>query len=576
MRIDLSTDLEADSEIYQHAHLPVVSSYCRELGLIELINEMVPSKMIVRPGQIIQAMVLDTLSGRSPLYLLEDFMADQDIGLLIGENISPDKFNDTNISRALDAVFEVGTSKILTELGSNAAEKFGLDMGVVSYDTTSTNLWGDYRGCEEERPPEGPVITHGYSKDHRPDLKQFMTELLCVERGVPIFGRTLDGNSSDKTSNNEMLTNISSIMSKNGIQPGSFVYVADSAMVTEKNLATMGENLFISRLPANYGQCSIAIEKAVSADDWLDIGILAETKETKNRPSARYKGSETTVELHGKIYRAIVIHSTAHDSRRQKKIAKSLETSQKKIAKELKGCVNEFACETDALKAIPTFEKASTALHSIKANIIPVNIRKRGRPPKGAPAPTRVLYKIEWEVTENKQEVDRINKEAGCFVLITNAPNTGKMSLPIKDVLKTYKGQYGVESCFAFLKDPLITNDIFLKKPSRIDALGMVLVISLLVWRLMERSMRLHVEETGESMPGLNKQKTQRPTSYMLTIHMNRIMVMCTAKGERLFLRQPKETQMIYLKSLGLDETVFIDPKSRCRPKIPQKRRVQG
>ena len=574
MKIDLSTDLEADSEIYQHAHLPAVAAYCRELGLIDLINEMVPSKMNVRPGQIIQAMVLDTLSGRSPLYLLEDFMADQDIDLLIGENISADKFNDTNIARALDAIFDVGTSKILTELGSNAVDKFELDMGVVSYDTTSTNLWGDYRGCESEQPPEGPVINYGYSKDHRPDLKQFMTELLCVERGVPIFGRTLDGNSSDKNSNNEMLTNISSIMSKNGIQPGAFVYVADSAMVTEKNLAAMGENLFISRLPANYGQCSMAIEKAVSIDDWIDIGVLAETKETKSRPSARYKGIETTVELHGKSYRAIVVHSTAHDSRRQKKIAKSLDASQKKIAKELKGLVNEFACNTDALRAIPSFQKASTALHSIKTNIVPVNIQKRGRPPKDAPTPTRVVYKIEYEVTENKAEVDRINKEAGCFVLITNAPSTGKMSLAIKDVLKTYKGQYGVESCFAFLKDPLITNDIFLKKPSRIDALGMVLVISLLVWRLMERSMRLYVEETGESMPGLNKQKTQRPTSYMLTVHMNSIMVVYSPNGARLFLRQPKETQMIYLNALGLDETVFTNPKCRCRPRIPQKSRV--
>jgi transposase len=35
-----------------------------------------------------------------------------------------------------------------------------------------------------------------------------MTELLCVDRGVPIFGRTLDGNSSDKTSNNQLLSRI--------------------------------------------------------------------------------------------------------------------------------------------------------------------------------------------------------------------------------------------------------------------------------------------------------------------------------------------------------------------------------
>jgi transposase len=218
------------------------------------------------------------------------------------------------------------------------------------------------------------------------------------------------------------------------------------------------------------------------------------------------------VELHGTNYRAIVIHSTAHDSRRQKKIAKSLEASEKKIAKGLKGCISEFACEKDALKAIPTFGKASTNLHAVKANIVPVNVRKRGRPPKDGPAPTKVIYKIEWEVSEKKSEVDRIKNEAGCFVLITNAPSAGEASFSVRDVLKTYKGQYGVENCFAFLKDPLVTNDIFLKKPSRIDALGMVLVISLLVWRLMERSMRVYVEETDQAMPGLNKQKTKRPT----------------------------------------------------------------
>ena len=69
-------------------------------------------------------------------------------------------------------------------------------------------------------------------------------------------------------------------------------------------------------------------------------------------------------------------------------------------------------------------------------------------------------------------------------------------------LLRTYKGQYGVESDFAFLKDPLIVNDVFLKTPSRIDALGMVLIIALMVWRLMERSMRNYVKNTGKLLPG--------------------------------------------------------------------------
>jgi transposase len=57
-------------------------------------------------------------------------------------------------------------------------------------------------------------------------------------------------------------------------------------------------------------------------------------------------------------------------------------------------------------------------------------------------------------------------------------------------VLRTYKGQYGVENDFAFLKDPLVVNDLFLKTPARIDALGMILVLALLIARLMEVRMR--------------------------------------------------------------------------------------
>lgn len=67
-----------------------------------------------------------------------------------------------------------------------------------------------------------------------------MVELLCVDQGVPIFGGTLDGNSSDKTSNHRLLQNVDSLMRKNGLIPGAFIYVSDSSLVTAKNLAVSG------------------------------------------------------------------------------------------------------------------------------------------------------------------------------------------------------------------------------------------------------------------------------------------------------------------------------------------------
>jgi len=72
-------------------------------------------------------------------------------------------------------------------------------------------------------------------------LKQFITELLYVDRCIPIFGRTPESNSSDMTSNHEMLTRISSIMAKHRLGPVTFVYMTDSVLVTENNLQAMDQ-----------------------------------------------------------------------------------------------------------------------------------------------------------------------------------------------------------------------------------------------------------------------------------------------------------------------------------------------
>jgi transposase len=513
-------------------------------------------------------MVLDTLSGRTPLYRVKDFMTGQDRELLLGEAVPVTMFNDTNLARSLDAIFEAGSSKIITELGIRASEIFHLDSTIPSYDTTSTSLWGDYRSCESDKPKPGPVITHGHSKDGQPQLKQFMTELLCVDRGIPIFGKTLDGNSSDKTSNNTILTRISSIMSKHGLGSGAFVYVADSAMVTEKNLEKVGKNLFISRLPATYAECQRAISQAVTAKTWIDIGKLAETTTGSSRPCANYKTFETTVELHNKTYRAVVVHSSSHDKRRQNKLDKTVANSVKSIDSELKKLATVYFCEADAKAAAKHAENLSGKLHTVKASVCAIEVRKPGRPPIDKLTPTNIRYKLSCNIVENPIEIDKERSIAGCFVLLTNVPIKENNAMDGKKLLQTYKGQYCVESDFAFLKDPLIVNDIFLKTPSRIDALAMILIISLMIWRLMERSMRLYVQNTKTMLPGWRDRNTDKPTSFMMATAIVGIMVISIGK-QRKFLREPNDRHLAFLTALGLTSSVFLDPNCKCQVITP-------
>jgi transposase len=59
-------------------------------------------------------------------------------------------------------------------------------------------------------------------------------------------------------------------------------------------------------------------------------------------------------------------------------------------------------------------------------------------------------------------------------VLLTNVPTQGEMAHSAGEVLRAYKEQHGVEQNVAFLKDPVMVNSLFLKKPERIEALGLV------------------------------------------------------------------------------------------------------
>jgi transposase len=139
--------------------------------------------------------------------------------------------------------------------------------------------------------------------------------------------------------------------------------VADSAFVTPANLAESTENRikFLTRLPATYKECARAIETAVCADAWIQIGTLNATDATAKRPAAVYRGYETSVKLHGRTYRALVVHASAHDKRRHKRIDRMLAQKRKELENTCKKInADPFFCEADARKAADQLSKAAT------------------------------------------------------------------------------------------------------------------------------------------------------------------------------------------------------------------------
>jgi transposase len=549
-------------EVYPVYHLPILKAYADQLGLVSLINHYVPTEMEVDAGTVVLALVLDTLSGRSPLYRLEEFFAQQDTALLLGKAVPPQALNDDTAGRVLDRLYDFGTMRLFTACAVRAALRFGLERRYVHFDTTSRSVWGDYEFAETQDLPF--QVTYGYSKDKRPDLKQFVLSTLCVDRAVPIWGKPEDGNASDKSLNTTVLSEIAHLLAQYGVQPGAYIYIADAALVTEDNLAALRDTLFITRLPATYSECGRIIAEAVARNDWEVVGVLAQTPPTKHRPGTCYKVAEASVTLYGKAYRAVVVHSSSQDQRRQQHLEREIRASYATLEASVHAVARqEYFCQADAEAAAAKLRALPSAYHGVDVEVQERPKYGPGRPSSTQPRVVKALrYGLQVTLHERVEVIARKTQEAGCFVLLTNVPTAGEMAHRAGDVLRAYKEQHGIEQNYGFLKDPLIVNSLFLKKPERIEALGLVLLLALLLWRLVERALRVHVETTGKPLIGWDKKATQKPTAFMMMTKFAGVMVLKVG-GQRQLAHPLATVQQQYLLALGIPATYFTVPQRR-------------
>jgi transposase len=337
--------------------------------------------------------------------------------------------------------------------------------------------------------------------------------------------------------------------------------VADAALVTEDNLAALGDTLFITRLPATYSECGRLIAEAVAHHTWEDVGVLAYTKPTKHRAATAYKVYEGEVTLYGTAYRAVVVHSSTQDKRRQQRLVRDIQASYSTIQSAARAAEQHvYFCRADAEAAAAQLRAVHAAYHGMEATVEERPVYGRGRPSAHKPRPiTAMRYSLKTSIHTHTERIARLEEEAGCFVLLTNVPTAGDLAHSARDLLTVYKDQHGTEQNYGFLKDPVIVNSLFLKKPERIEALGLILLLALLLWRLMERTLRRHVDTTRTPLPGWDKKVTERPTAFMMVTKFAGVIVVKLGSHRQL-ARPLSGVQHQYLTALDVPATCFTLP----------------
>lgn len=483
-------------------HLGIVAGICHEIGLVETINEMLPTRSDRRVscGTATLAMILNGLglTGRA-LYLMPEYMENKPVKLLTGEDLEASDFNDDTLGRALDELFQAGITELFAQIAQDAIATYNLDVAFAHTDTSSFSLTGQYESevAQEAEQVRGAVkITHGYSKDHRPDLKQVVVTLVTSQKGrIPLWLEALDGNNSDKHSFKETVDAYCRHLT-DGDEPW---FVMDSAAYTAANIGNWGtEKKWLTRVPETIAEAQTALQSVATSE--------------MIQQANGYAIHPLTSEYGGIRQRWLMVYSGQAEQRELKQLDKRVTRAATKAEKVLKIVQNQaFACEKDARQAIATVVK-KLKWHTVTATYHPIKkYPQPGRPPKGAQRQI-VGWQVKATCQVDKQRLEEAQQWLGRFLLATNELDQDR--LPDATMLASYKAQgTTVERGFRFLKDPLFFADsLFLKSPARIMAMIMIMGLCLLIYALAEWRIRQQLHERDETIPDQRGQPTQTPT----------------------------------------------------------------
>jgi hypothetical protein len=159
------------------------------LGLRESVNRHVGEVAADHDaGLVVLLLCLNRLLAPRPLVHVEAWLARTALPDRLG--LRAGAFNDDRLARALD-LLAPHLEAIWEDLVEAAVVGFRVDLSQYCYDITSVAFTGAYEQAD--------LVRYGYSRDHRPDLKQVELGLdVTAPDGVPVAYAVLAGNTADR------------------------------------------------------------------------------------------------------------------------------------------------------------------------------------------------------------------------------------------------------------------------------------------------------------------------------------------------------------------------------------------
>jgi transposase len=416
--------------------------------------------------------------------------------------IPADKLNDDRLGRALDAFFSQRHS-ILASVTVQALRLTELPLNQLHFDTTHLVLYGAYE-TSQPRPTiplndlrgdaELPAahIRHGYLTDARM-IQVGLTAAVDAQGAIPIFSQCLDGNRNGFTAIREQYQ----LLRQHLPLSDDLLMVSDRGTFSAEHVGRLYRHGHHVLCSVPWNDYRALYDAHADHLQWRQASFLSIEQQRRR---------DTDSSLPREDYHLAVVRHTLCDPASHQNIAcrvifvrSSADAKLSRQRREQNIAKIHAGLEAIALKvqrAHPRTDHASlarqiTRLFGKKAaaryfrwDLVPLTATEQAAAAplrRGFKRPThRFVFSFDANAAHSDARYD------GLSALVTTTPE----SRSADELFTRFKQQNFVELLHHQWKTPLAVHPIFLKSPSRVEALVCLLQIALLVFQILERRYR--------------------------------------------------------------------------------------
>ena len=477
---------------------PVVDHFLRRLQLTQSLTQSLRSS---RYANALSVLVTSVLLQPNALYRIAEWAQAYDSAW----RPSPPP-NDDLLGRALDRLFDADRATLLTTLIVQAVHAFDVETDQIHNDSTSVKFSGAYA----HQHPKGLQLRRGYSKDHRPDLKQLIYCLsVSADGAVPVHFKAYPGNQSDDPTHWQTWQCLRDLLGRS-----DFLYVADCKLCAAPTLLQLDQHQgqFITILPRGRAEVNAFAQSAAQCQvRWQHLWKRRAAR-TRKRPEIFELALGLYQMQEGfRIYWYRSSEKQRNDAQvRQECLSKALEKLQHLNQRRGRGPKTEAAIDRAARNILAKYYAGPFIQFAIQQKEQAQFVQTRRGRASAQSTYRRVVTSVPvLSASQNPEAIAQAQTMDGTFPLVTNT------QLSPLDVLKKYKYQPYLEKRHFLNKSVLEISPVFLKKNTRIEALMFIYFIAQLTAALLERAVRQNMVRCGlKALPILPEGRESTTPSY--------------------------------------------------------------